>query len=216
MPIPKNYSAPQKESAKKIAYDQLLEWIVDGTLLPNEKINDAKLASALHLSRTPIREALQLLELQGLVTMKPGVATYVTELDPKDIDKILLPLSVLQKAAAQTATLMCTENDLKVLKQYNCSFQKYIEKKDYFNALKTDEQFHGKIVQVCDNTYIESSIKLLQAHVRRLFFQNQIILSKQSVEEHEQIIEALKNKNTDLAGKITEINWQRAIQELKS
>ena len=73
MPIPQNYSAPVKLSAKDRAYNQIQEWIVDGTLVPNEKINDAQLANALGISRTPVREALQLLALQGLVAMKPGV-----------------------------------------------------------------------------------------------------------------------------------------------
>ena len=110
MPIPQNYSAPVKLSAKDRAYNQIQEWIVDGTLVPNEKINDAQLANALGISRTPVREALQLLALQGLVAMKPGVSTYVTELEDGAMGKILPPLSVLQALAAQTAADMADEN----------------------------------------------------------------------------------------------------------
>lgn len=211
MPIPQNYSAPVKISAKERAYNQIQEWIVDGTLMPNEKINDAQLADALKISRTPVREALQLLALQGLVAMKPGVATYVTELEDGAIEKILPPLSVLQALAAQTAAQLADDSDIKELTKYNKAFATAISKKDYFEALKDDEKFHGKIVKICDNPYLESSINVLQAHVRRLFFQNEIILSGESVDEHNAIIEAIKNKDADRASEIVKNNWQRSV-----
>ena len=179
MPIPQNYSAPVKLSAKDRAYNQIQEWIVDGTLVPNEKINDAQLANALGISRTPVREALQLLALQGL--------------------------------AAQTAADMADEKDIKELQSYNKVFEKAIKNKDYFAALKQDEHFHGKIVKICDNAYLESSINVLQAHVRRLFFKNEIILSEESVLEHKQIIEAIKNKDAKKAGDIAKSNWERSV-----
>lgn len=211
MPIPQNYSAPVKLSAKDRAYNQIQEWIVDGTLVPNEKINDAQLANALGISRTPVREALQLLALQGLVAMKPGVATYVTELEEGALGKILPPLSVLQALAAGTAANMACEEDIKELELYNRNFKEAIEGKDYFSALKQDEHFHGKIVKICDNTYLESSINVLQAHVRRLFFKNEIILSEESVAEHNDIIEAIKKNDSDKASQIAQKNWQRSV-----
>lgn len=211
MPIPQNYSAPAKLSAKDRAYNQIQEWIVDGTFVPNEKINDAQLANALGISRTPVREALQLLALQGLVTMRPGVATYVTELEPGAIEKILPPLSVLQALAAQTASQLVCDTDLKELEEYNRNFATAIREKDYFTALKEDEHFHGKIVKICNNSYLESSINVLQAQVRRLFFQNEIILSEESVDEHIALIEAIKNGNAEKAGEIARKNWQRSV-----
>lgn len=213
MPIPQNYSAPAKISAKDRAYNQIQEWIVDGTLVPNEKINDAQLASALEISRTPVREALQLLALQGLVAMKPGVATYVTELEPGAIEKILPPLSVLQALAAETASQLATEEDLKELDEYNKNFAIAINKKDYFGALKEDEHFHGKIVKICNNSYLESSINVLQAHVRRLFFQNEIILSEDSVDEHNALIAAIRDRKAEDASEIARKNWQRSVDK---
>lgn len=59
-------------SAKSLVLNQLQGWIIEGVLKPNEKINDGELAEALGVSRTPVREALQILELSGLVEMVPG------------------------------------------------------------------------------------------------------------------------------------------------
>ena len=61
-----------KSFAKSLVLNQLQDWIIEGVLKPDEKINDGELAEALGVSRTPVREALQILELSGLVEMVPG------------------------------------------------------------------------------------------------------------------------------------------------
>ena len=147
--------------------------------------------------------------------MKPGVATYVTELEKDAIEKILPPLSVLQALAAQIACDRVNESDITELRKYNEQFKMAIEKKDYFLALKMDEHFHGKIVNICDNPYLESSIEVLQAHVRRLFFQNEIILSYESVEEHNALIDAIENDQAIKASEIAKKNWQRPVDKCK-
>ncbi|MDY7046863.1 GntR family transcriptional regulator, partial [Virgibacillus sp. M23] len=65
MPVPKNFSSPVRMTAKERALSQIQRWIIDGTLQPGEKLIDAELAESLAVSRTPISEAFQLLEVQG-------------------------------------------------------------------------------------------------------------------------------------------------------
>lgn len=62
MPIPQNYKKQGRVSAKSLVLNQLQDWIIEGVLKPDEKINDGELAEALGVSRTPVREALQILE----------------------------------------------------------------------------------------------------------------------------------------------------------
>jgi DNA-binding GntR family transcriptional regulator len=213
MPIPTDYKGTVQQSAKERAFDQIQEWIIDGTLLPGEKLNDFELARAINVSRTPIREALQLLSQQGFVTMKPGVATYVNEIDAKDVVKILPPLSALQALAAELATENVSKEDIQKLQIINKEFQHAIETEDFYGALKQDEQFHKIIVDVCDNEYISNVVSMFQAHVRRLFFQKSIILSTNSVNEHEELIAALEEKDSEKAAIIAKKNWLRPVQE---
>ncbi len=72
MPIPQNYQKQERLSAKSLVLNQLQDWIIEGVLQPDEKIHDGELAKALGVSRTPVREALQVLEISGLVEMVPG------------------------------------------------------------------------------------------------------------------------------------------------
>lgn len=211
MPIPADYAAPKVLSAKDRAFQQIQEWIIDGTLLPGEKINDNQLAQAIGVSRTPVREALQILSLQGFVSMKPGVATTIIDTDPGDIHKLLPPLAALEATAAELAAPIIDEAELKALEALNVNFDAAIRSGDAFTALKIDEQFHALIVKVCDNRYMNSAIAPLQAHVRRLFFRKSIILTRESVTEHDALIDALRSHDAGNAGRIAQGNWLRPI-----
>ena len=213
MPIPQNYRAEKQPSAKERAYSQIQEWIIDGTLQPGEKINDVEIANAIHISRTPVREALQMLSQQGFLTMKPGVATYVNESDPNELGKLLPPLAALQSLAAETAAACSDEKMIEELEALNDRFAKALQNQDYYTALKRDELFHKIIVDRCDNPYLSNMTEMLQAHVRKLFFQKAIILTMDSVTEHRELLEALKNGNAKKASEIARENWMRPIGE---
>lgn len=211
MPIPSDFSTPNRLSAKERAFNQIQEWIIDGTLQPKEKLNDAELAQALGVSRTPVREALQLLNVQGFVEMQPGVATQVTTVNKDDISKILPPLAVLQSLASELATPVIDNQSIDSLRDINIKFAKAIKEGDYYYALKLDEQFHKSIVDITQNPYINSTISMLQAHVRRLFFHKSIILTTDSIEEHEAILQAFECRDKEAASNIARKNWLRPI-----
>ncbi|MBS4176828.1 GntR family transcriptional regulator [Lederbergia citrea] len=216
MPIPTNHSKPKRKSAKESAFNQLQQWIIDGTLLPGEKLNDTELAEALGVSRTPIRESLQLLEMQGFVKMFPGKATQVTEIEKESITELLPPLAALQALSAELAIPHLTDDVFSLLESTNERFADAVRSKNYFFALKIDEEFHQIIVDTANNAYIQSILASLQAHVRRLFFHNSIILTEKSIDEHNLIIKLMKERNATNVSNIMRENWLRAIDEFRS
>lgn len=216
MPIPTNYTKPKRKTAKENAYNQLQQWIIDGTLHPAEKLNDNELAKALGVSRTPIRESLQLLEVEGFVEMFPGKATQVTEVDKESITDLLPPLAALQALSAELAIPYLTDEIIVLLESTNKRFAEAVQTKQTFSALKIDEEFHQIIVDAANNPYILSMVASLQAHVRRLFFHNSIVLTENSIEEHTKIIKLLKERDGLSVSKIMRENWLRAIEEFHS
>lgn len=216
MPIPADHLKPVRKSAKESAFNQLQQWIIDGTLRPGEKLNDSELAEALGVSRTPIRESLQLLEAQGFVQMFPGKATQVTEIEKGSINDLLPPLAVLQALSAELAIDHLTDDTLTLLENTNQRFAADIRSENYFSALKIDEEFHQIIVDAANNPYIPTMIEQLQAHVRRLFFHNSIILTEKSIAEHDIIIQLMKEKNVTEVSSVMRKNWLRAIDEFRS
>ncbi|MEI4771305.1 GntR family transcriptional regulator [Psychrobacillus sp. FJAT-51614] len=213
MPIPVNHTKPVRTTAKLHAFNQLQQWIIDGTLQPEEKLNDIELAQALGVSRTPIRESLQLLESQGFVTMQPGRATQVTAVETDDINNLLPPLAVLQALAAELSISNMDENTLELLEEKNKQFADALQAKEFTTALKVDEEFHQIIVDSANNPYILSMIEMLQAHVRRLFYYEKINLREYSVEQHDEIIRFLREKDTQKVTEVMRANWIYTIEE---
>ncbi|HLR11131.1 MAG TPA: GntR family transcriptional regulator [Sporosarcina sp.] len=213
MPIPQNFIQPKRLTAKEKAFEQLLQWIIDGTLQPSEKLNDNDLANALGVSRTPIRESLQLLASQGFVEMFPGKATQVTEVDTDSIQDLLPPLAAMQALSAQFAIPNVTDHIIKQLEKINEQFAEAIYAKDAFLALKKDGEFHELIGDVANNQYIASIVANLHAHVQRLFFHNAIVMTEASIKEHQQIIQCMKDGDREKVASIMQHNWLRAIDE---
>jgi DNA-binding GntR family transcriptional regulator len=215
MPIPKNHATSSRLTAKEHAFNQIQQWIIDGTLLPGEKINDTELAEALGVSRTPVREALQILELEGFVEMFPGKATQVTEIERESIHDLLPPLAALQVLAAQLAVDHMNDDKIQELEEINERFQAAIQTENYYSALKIDEAFHQVIVDIADNPYIKQMLRSLQAHVRRHFFHNGIVLTASSIEDHKALIQHFKDKNAKEVTNVMEENWLRTLELLK-
>lgn len=213
MPIPVNHTKPVRTTAKIHAFNQLQQWIIDGTLQPEEKLNDNELAQALGVSRTPIRESLQLLESQGFVTMQPGRATQVTTVETDDINNLLPPLAVLQALAAEISIPNIDEDTLQLLEEKNKQFADALYAKEFTTALKVDEEFHQIIVDTANNPYILSMIEMLQAHVRRLFYYEKIILREYSIKQHEEIIHLLRQGDAEKVAETMRANWIYTIEE---
>lgn len=214
MPIPSDMSKPVRKTAKLHAYHQLLNWIIDGTLQPEEKLNDIELAQALGVSRTPIRESLQLLESQGFVTMQPGRATQVTPVQKDDINHLLPPLASLQALATELAAPNMTDEIIAELESTNQQFADALKAKNFTEALKIDEQFHQLIIDTANNPYISQIVEMLQAHVRRLFYSEKIILRESSIETHAKLIALYKAKQTDELASLMTDNWLYTLEEL--
>ncbi|QQE76295.1 GntR family transcriptional regulator [Brevibacillus composti] len=217
MPIPKNFQSPVRMSAKEKAFQQIQRWIIDGTLEPGEKLYDAELSDALGISRTPVREALQLLQSQGFVEMYPGRQTIVTTLTKEDVPKIYPPLASLQALAAEEATPNVTAAHIRKLRELNESYRAAIADAQLFAAMEKDEQFHDVILEIADNPYITQFSSLLQLHVMRmkyLFFQQPIRIKAESVQEHERLIQAMERGEAQEAAAIMKENWLRPMREV--
>jgi DNA-binding GntR family transcriptional regulator len=217
MPIPSNFSTPIRMSAKERVLSQIQRWLIDGTLQPDEKLIDAELAEALGVSRTPIREALQLLEVQGLVEMHPGKDTRVKSIKKDDILKMYSTLAALHALAAESASKLILPEHIEQLKGFNAQFSEAIGNGQAYQAMEWDEQFHNVIVDAADNPYISSFSASLQIHVRRfkyVFLKQPIAATHASVQEHAAIIEALEKRDEQAASELMKQNLLRPMREL--
>ncbi|MBD2872522.1 GntR family transcriptional regulator [Paenibacillus arenilitoris] len=217
MPIPSDYEIPVRLSAKERTLSQLQKWIIDGTLQPGEKLNDAELAGALGVSRTPVREAFQLLEAQGLIQTFPGKETKVMPLAKEDIVQLYAPLTALHALAAELAAGNARHEQLIELRELNDRFKYAFASDRLYEAMEFDEKFHETILQIAGNPYIVSFSASLQLHIRRykyIFLKRPIWESKTAGEDHEAIVAALEVGDGPLTASLMKQNLTRPLEHL--
>jgi DNA-binding GntR family transcriptional regulator len=211
MPVPDDITQIERRSARTVVLEQLAEWIEGGTLTPGELIKDGELAARLGVSRTPVREALQVLEQRGLVEMRPGRLTRVTDTTPQDATRVYAVLSALQVLAAELGTPNATARDINEMRAHNSRLLAAVRAKDPDGARDADRAFHGVLVRLAANPYLESALEPLMSHTRRLeslYFQEQQP-GYESHREHKQIIEAVAANDREVAAQRTRENFRR-------
>ena len=168
MPIPERSQALQRQSAKSVVYQTVCDWIITGVMKPGEKILDSELASYFNVSRTPVREALQLLQNQKLVCVIPGRTTVVADLDVEDFEKCYRPLAEIDALAAELACRNLTDAMLEELEQELQASAEANIKGDTAAIITHDTRFHELIIDAADNEYIVEISHMLVLHIQRI------------------------------------------------
>lgn len=215
MPIPEGEQLSKRMSAKDLVYHTLCDWIITGKMQPGEKIVDSQLAEFFHVSRTPVREAIQHLEKQKLVRIVPGCATIVTELDLDDMEKCYRIIACLHSLAAE---LTCSYADEAAKHELIHAFEKYetaCNVRDSQQTLEWDNRFHQIIVKAAHNEYIEEFSALMLLHIQRIkyhYFRSDRA-RKASLAEHREILYAICAWDAQGAKRATRNHWLRVMDE---
>jgi len=220
MPVPSTKDSLNRLSAKERIYSTIRDWIIEGVLEPNEKLSDVELSEYFSVSRTPVREAFQLLAAQKLVRVLPGKATIVADIKPDNLREWYLPLAHLQALAAELACQRLDDKQIDELELLNQRFAQTIRTGEIAASLKADAAFHRKILDLAGNQYITEFSETLLLHVQRIeyaFFRQAKGL-EQSVRAHADLIAALRRRDAQAAGFLMKNNWlltmERFEQEL--
>ncbi|AYB41582.1 GntR family transcriptional regulator [Brevibacillus laterosporus] len=189
-------------------YLTLKKAIVTLELQPEQRLNDKELAEDFGISRTPVREALKRLEDEGLVESIPGSVTRVAPLNLEEAKHAFTVVAVLHSLAARLAVPLLKESDIQELEFGNKALLLAIEKKDIIKAIEADELFHNVFLDVAGNPEIIRALERSISKIQRLeISQFTSINGLKSVEQHQLIIEACKNKDKETTAHLVEQNW---------
>ena len=175
---------------RDVVFRTLRQAILRGELKPGERLMEIRLANQLGVSRTPIREAIRMLELDGLVIMVPRKGAQVAQITEKDLNDVLEVRLGLEELAVKLACQRITESELQKLYQASRSFEQMLETTetdDLQKLAQADVAFHDVIYQATNN---ERLIQLLNNLREQMY--------RSLVEEHDALYERMKNR--DLAG----------------
>ena len=215
MPLPPTVVPPaDKRLYRDDVYAQLREWIVSGTLEPEEKLRDLDLAARLGVSRTPVREALRRLEDEGLVQTKLNAWTRVAPVTRELAARIYPILHRLEPLSLELAAPFLTKLDFKRMRGLNAQTKTALENNDGRSAAQHDSDFHECFIAKCQNPELQTIVRQLKTnHVRlELHYWQGGSLALESVQEHAQIVAALENGDMKTAVRALEHNWIRAFE----
>lgn len=184
---------------REVVADTLREAIISGVLKPGERLMEIQLAKELGVSRTPVREAIRTLELEGFVVMIPRRGTYVADISIKDINELYEIRTVLDVLAAGLAAERITEKELEELERLLVKLGE--DTNDTERLIELDLQFHDVLYRASRNDRLVGIIYNLQEQFTR--FRSISIQypgrMENTIEEHTRLVEAVAQRDVESA-----------------
>ncbi|WP_180900363.1 GntR family transcriptional regulator [Martelella soudanensis] len=179
-------------------YRQLLDEVREGRLNPGDRLRETDLAERLGVSRTPVREAIRLLETDGIVTHVPRLGATIRTLDYAEVMELYEMRAVLEGTAARLAARAASEIEIDELFDMNRELERLGNDPE---AFVLNRQFHAALLDAAKNRFLSWSISSLQ---KSLMILGPTTLTEpdraeKAVEEHYGILEALRARDGKLA-----------------
>lgn len=212
MPVPSTATPLTRRCLSDDAYTRLRDWIIDGTLAPGEALRDEALAEALGMSRTPVRDALQRLENEGLVVTSSTRRTSVSPVTLKQARDIYPITTSLEALALRLALPVLDDSVLDAMRAANADLAAALAEGDSAAATLADEAVHDAFVTRCGNDELRALLADLKAKVRRLdraFWGGAD--RTLSVRDHDELIAALADRDIARAEQVLARNWDRGL-----
>lgn len=187
--------------------------IIDNRLLPGEDLNSVDLAKKYKTSRTPVREALMLLENEGLVHIPPRRRPTVAAFDLTEVKEIYHLRSELLAMAASAVALNATSEEQESMREALEDLRNAYERKDLDKYLWANVEFHSRLTNIAHNQTAKrfiDSLLLRTVRLRRISLSQESRL-EQSVNNHTQLYEAFLDRDPNLAAALIRSNHLQAL-----
>ena len=201
---------------RDVVFNTLRRAILKGELKPGERLMEIALADKLGVSRTPIREAIRKLELEGLVVMAPRKGAKVASITERDLNDVLEVRKGMEVLAISLACKRITGEELEKLESIERSFQSLIESGNLTELAEMDVKFHDTIYQATNYQRLVQLLNNLreQMYRYRMEYLKDIAVRRTLAEEHKAICEALRGRDESKAQNYVSVhidNQQKAI-----
>lgn len=182
------------------AYQMIKEKIIKTELLPGSVIREADLMQELDLGRTPIREALKILQTENLVVVKPRRGIFVSDIAITDLAQIFEVRLELAALAARLATKRITPGQLKRLRDLAAQYEE-INHQDKNSLIRIDERFHTLIAEASHNEFLRQNLEQYYNLSLRIWYLAIGLASPEDIDvtAHLDLLEAIESKDAEKA-----------------
>lgn len=209
----------QENSLRGHVFRSIRDGILNGKYKEQEELREVALGKELGVSRTPVREALRQLELEGLVTIIPNKGAYVTGITQKDIRDIYEMRFLLEGLCARWATEHITEEQLEELEEiiFLSEFHARRDGGSPEQVADLDSRFHMVLYEASQSRIL--SHVLTDFHRYSLRARKSSMISEErarkSIREHKQILRAIRDKDADLAEQLANEHVLHVMRNLE-
>lgn len=184
---------------RDVVFNTLREAILRGDLVAGERLMELQLAAKLGVSRTPIREAIRMLEQEGLAITIPRKGAIVAGMTEKDMQDVLEIREALEELSVQVACDKITEEEIAKLEKNMKNFEHSLKSGDLKKMAQADVEFHDVIYQATDNPKLINMLNNLreQMYRYRVEYLKNPENHEQLLKEHEAIYKGIVEKDKD-------------------
>lgn len=209
----------QEYSLRGRVFQKIRDGILKGEYHENEELRESTLGKQLGVSRTPVREALRQLELEGLVKIVPNKGAYVTGITKKDVRDIYMIRSLLEGVCARWATEHISEEQIEKLEEIILLSEFHVKrhaKENSEQVTELDGKFHEVLYEASNSRILEHVLSDFHKYVQMA---RQISVARenraeQSIEEHREILDAIKQKDADRAEQLANEHILKVMKNL--
>ncbi|MFF2634176.1 GntR family transcriptional regulator [Microbacterium sp. NPDC058021] len=204
-------TSPSRGGAVSETFHAIREAILDGVLAPDAWLREVALSEALGVSRTPVREALNRLEEEGLVARTPGAGAQVTRLSFEDMSAVYQVRASLESLAAEYATRQGKPEHLARFRQLHERMTAATAATDFEAFSRANVEFHHLLSVAADNAYLSRLLATVEVAIRR--FGTRSLSPERMTEvlgEHAAIIDAIAEGDPERAGSAASAHATRA------
>lgn len=204
---------------RNVVFNTLRDAILRGELPPGERLMEIPLSKKLGVSRTPVREAIRMLENEGLAVTFPRRGAKVAKMSEKDLDDVLEIREVLDILAISLSCDNMTDDDIKRLEDAAIGFEKATKGKDVRLIVTKDEEFHRIIYECSRNSRLVTILSNLKEQMYRFRFEYVKDPSNYPtlIKEHREILCALRARNKEQIVTLTKthlVNQMECVREI--
>lgn len=207
----------QEKSLGGQIFDKVREDILSGVYAQGDELKEATLGAKLGVSRTPVREALRQLELEGLVEIVPNRGARVTGISRKDVCDIYYMRLSLEGLAARWAAEHMEEEEVAELEEVVLLSEFHLKNEKQEQVARLDGRFHEILYHASASRMLEHVLTDFHHYVKRArsISVKSSNRAMESVAEHKEILEAIKNRDGNLAEKLGREHIQHVIENLE-
>ncbi len=203
---------------RDVVYNTLRDAILRGDMQPGERLMEIHLANKLGVSRTPIREAIRMLEQEGLAVTTPRRGAQVAKMTVKDLQDVLEIREALDELAVDMACERAKEGQLSELSDAMHNFEMATKSQNAREICVADEEFHNVIYQMADNPKLENIVSNLREQMYRYRYEyiKGMDSYDQLIEEHAAILAGFEARDAVRVKEVMHIHLANQFEAVRN